>query len=70
MQLTHHQYSAKPDRYFIDGKRVSYDAYDLAGIKARIGGDQICCFITRRRTAPPGQEHYVHTHQIYERTRP
>lgn len=51
MKLIHHAYSNKPSRYFIDGCRVSQDAFEMAKIKARIGHRLHCCFVTRSR--PP-----------------
>lgn len=64
MELAEHSYANKPSRYYIDGKRVSYDHYDYVRILARISGWQHCCFLTRSRKAPPGEEHYVHTSSI------
>jgi len=70
MQLIHHAYgnTAKPDRYFIGGTRVSQAAFEFVLIKARIRGQQHCCFITRRRSTAPGQTHHVHYSSISERT--
>lgn len=61
MQLIHHAYGdvAKADRYFIDGKRVSQDAFEIVLIKARISGHQHGCFLTRRRKAPIAGAHRV-----------
>lgn len=68
MQLIHHQYSDRVARYFIDGKRVSRTAFDHVVAQARSSGGQHACFLTLRRKAPPGREHYVHYSSI-SRTR-
>ncbi|MFA5951888.1 MAG: hypothetical protein WC807_16560 [Hyphomicrobium sp.] len=68
MQLTHHAYSHKSDRFFIDGSRVSKDCFELARIKGRISGHHHCCFITRQRSTAPGATHHVHYFTISERT--
>jgi hypothetical protein len=65
MQLIHHAYSSKPDRYFIDSRRVSQDTFQYAQIKARIAGQQHCAFFTRRRNTAPGHTHYVHYSSIH-----
>lgn len=60
MQLIHHAYSHKPDRYFIDGRRVSEEAFDLVRLQASIAQGPHECFLTRARPAPAGTTHYVH----------
>jgi hypothetical protein len=60
MQLIHHAYSNKPDRLFIDSRRVSKETFELSKIKARLSRQQHSSFVTRRRNAAPVQTHYVH----------
>lgn len=67
MQLTHHAYSDRPGRYYIDGRRVSRDTYDLVRIKGRIAHWQLCCLLTRPGKAPPGERHYIHYASLIER---
>lgn len=67
MQLTHHAYSDRPHRYYIDGRRVDRDAYDLALMKGRIAHAQLCCLLTRRAKAPTGAQHYIHSASLIER---
>lgn len=68
MQLIHHQYSDSVPRYFIDGKRVSRTAFDHVVALARGAGGQHSCFLTLRRKAAPGREHYVHYSSISRTT--
>lgn len=68
MQLIHHQYTDRVPRYFMDGKRVSRTAFDHVVAQARAAGRQHSCFLTRRRKAAPGREHYVHYSSISRTT--
>ncbi len=61
MQLITHCYSGrKPSRYYLDGRRVSRDAYENAILINRIGHGQHCCFQTKVLNDRPGCEHIVH----------
>lgn len=61
MQLIQHSYGgSRPSRFYIDGRRVSHDTYDLALIKARIAGWQHCAFLTRYVSRDAGCAHTIH----------
>lgn len=61
MQLTQHSYlQRKPSRYYLDGRRVSRDAYENAILINRIGHGQHGCFQTKVLNDRPGNEHVVH----------
>jgi hypothetical protein len=56
MQLTRFTYDGDDyrARYFIDGKRVSFDAYNMIFRSTRY---RLSCFITKR--TPTGFVHYI-----------
>lgn len=61
MQLIQHVYGGgRPPRFYIDGRRVSPDTYDLALIKARIAGWQHCAFLTRYVSRDADSAHTIH----------
>lgn len=65
MQLTHHDYARRaPARYFVDGKRVCRDRYELMILIARIANKQHSSFLTVRRKGQSGRMHYVHYSSI------
>ncbi|MBI2240310.1 MAG: hypothetical protein HYU59_05840 [Magnetospirillum gryphiswaldense] len=51
--LTEVRYPDKPARYFVDGKRVSKDAYEALTTRARMFG-RLECFSTRAVPLPDG----------------
>ena len=61
MQLKQHSYQGrKPSRYYLDGRRVSRDAYENAILINRIGHGQHGCFQTKVLNDSPGREHVVY----------
>ncbi len=64
MQLIQHLYSDKAARYYIDGRRVSRDKYEHTIIKARIAGQQLCCFHTRAKQYGQGLFHRINYSSI------
>lgn len=64
MQLVQHTYSDKPARYYIDGKRVSRETYELTVIKARMQGKDHSCFHTKAEPYGQGMFHRVNYSSI------
>lgn len=69
MQLITHCYNGrKPSRYYLDGRRVSRDAYENAILINRIGHGQHGCFHTKVLSDTPGCEHVVYSSMLTSRT--
>ena len=70
MQLIEHSYgSRKPSRYYLDGRRVSREAYETAILVNRIGQGQHRCFMTKVLDNAPDREHVVHMSMLTQGAR-
>lgn len=59
MQLIQHRYSDKPGRYYIDGRRVSREAYETTIITARMNNLDHGCFMTKCKEIDNGRFHRI-----------
>lgn len=60
MNLTRHTYSRKPSRYYVDGRRVSRDAYWDAIDAGERAGRSLNSMTTRTSYDDTGAAHAIH----------
>jgi hypothetical protein len=63
--LVEHLYSDKPGRYYIDGRRVSRDAYETAITTARMENRDHGCFMTKCKEIDNGRFHRINYSTIW-----